>query len=673
MQHSRYFFAFAILLILAPAPARAVSVAREWNEECLAAIRIDFPAPTVHARNLFHLSVAMYDAWAAYDTNAVGVLHVEQAASTNLVAARREAISYAAYRLLTNRYGRAVNSGVSITSMTERMTALGYDPAVMTTSGPSPAAVGNRVAASVLAFGLQDGANETGNYADVTGYEPVNAPLELLIDELYITDPNRWQPLLFGTNSLTQNGQPADMIQTFVGPHWGYVKAMGLDGPRSAGVYDHFDPGQPPQLGGDGDAAYKSNNLIVLMLSDALDPDSGDMIDISPAARGNNTLGYNDGTGYPSNPVTGAAYAPHVVKHGDFGRVIAEFWADGPASETPPGHWNVLANEVSEHPLLVKQIGGAGPVVDDLEWDVKLYLALNAAVHDAAVVAWGVKARYDYVRPISSIRYMTSSGQSSDPGGAWYNPHGIPLVTGRVEMITDASSAPGQRHAHLAAFKNTQFAAVKAWAGEPADPETDYGGSEWVMGFGWTPYQRSTFVTPAFAGYVSGHSTFSRAAAEVLTEFTGSKYFPGGLSVYTAAMGSLEFEYGPSEDIELQWATYYDASDEAGISRLYGGIHVPADDGPGRILGSAVGKAAYARASQYWQAAGPETELDLQFAGAHAILRWPVRSSLTYRLQSGPHPEDLTDVVVITNIVGFETEASLPADPASAIFRVVQE
>ena len=47
------------------------SVARRMNEECLEAIRRDFPAPTVHSRNLYHSSAAMYDAWAAYDPVAV--------------------------------------------------------------------------------------------------------------------------------------------------------------------------------------------------------------------------------------------------------------------------------------------------------------------------------------------------------------------------------------------------------------------------------------------------------------------------------------------------------------------------------------------------------------------------------------------------------------------------
>ena len=95
--------------------------------------------------------------------------------------------------------------------------------------------------------------------------------------------------------------------------------------------------------------------------------------------------------------------------------MIAEFWADGPDSETPPGHWNTLANYVTDHPLLERRLGGEGPVLDPLEWDVKLYLALNGAVHDAAICAWGLKGHYDYVRPITAIRHMAGLGQSPDP------------------------------------------------------------------------------------------------------------------------------------------------------------------------------------------------------------------------------------------------------------------
>ena len=129
---------------------------------------------------------------------------------------------------------------------------------------------------------------------------------------------------------------------------------------------------------------------------------------------------------------------------------------------------------------------------------------------------------------------------------------------------------------------------MRAWLGAPEDPKTQTSGVGWVLAVEWVPYQRPTFVTPAFAGYVSGHSTFSRAAAEVLTAITGSEYFPGGLTTWTVKAGSFIHEDGPTQDVTLQWATYYDAADQAGISRLYGGIHIEADDLEGRKIGSTV-------------------------------------------------------------------------------------
>lgn len=113
------------------------------------------------------------------------------------------------------------------------------------------------------------------------------------------------------------------------------------------------------------------------------------LVDISPGAIGNNPLGSDAGTGFTTNPVAGGNYAANNVKRGDYTRVLAEFWADGPNSETPPGHWHVLANQVADNPLTVKRIRGTGPVVNDLEWDVKVYFALSAATHDAACAAWG--------------------------------------------------------------------------------------------------------------------------------------------------------------------------------------------------------------------------------------------------------------------------------------------
>jgi hypothetical protein len=307
------------------------------------------------------------------------------------------------------------------------------------------------------------------------------------------------------------------------------------------------------------------------------------IIDISPGALGNNTLGTNDGRGRARNPATDQSYAPDTVNRADFTRALAEFWADGPNSETPPGHWNVIANTVSDQLSPGLTIGGGhGHTVDRLQWDVKLYLALNGAVHDAAIAAWGAKGYYDSVRPISMIRYMGGLGQSTDPGLPSYNPQGLPLVPGVVDLTPDNQVI------------------IRAWAGAPHDPKTETAGVRWIRAVDWVPYQAPTFVTPSFAGYFSGHSTFSRAAAQVLTSFTGSEYFPGGLGEWTVKAGSLKFEAGPTGDVQLEWATYFDAADQAGLSRLYGGIHISADDLTGRRIGSQCGLAAWTLAQRYF-------------------------------------------------------------------------
>jgi hypothetical protein len=238
-------------------------------------------------------------------------------------------------------------------------------------------------------------------------------------------------------------------------------------------------------------------------------------------------------------------------------------------------------------------------VLADLEWDVKTYFALNAALHDAAVSAWDAKVKYDYVRPITAIRYMASRGQSSDPSDeSTYAADGLLLEEGLVERITLETTAPGGRHHHLIGYEGE--IAVYSWPGKP-DNLDDYSGVRWIRAAQWLPYQRETFVTPPFAGYTSGHSTFSRAGAEVLTALTGSEFFPGGLGQFVAHQGDyLEFEQGPSADVTLQWATYYDAADEAGISRLSGGIHVDADDLNGRIMGAKAGIDAWHKANTYF-------------------------------------------------------------------------
>jgi hypothetical protein len=457
--------------------------------------------------------------------------------------------------------------------------------------------VGNRIAAAVIAYGLADGSNQANAYA-APDYKPVNDPLVVNKSGATLKDPNRWQPLQI-EHMISQNGIPVtNGVQQAIGPHWGFVKSFGLPDAGDSGV--PIDPGPPPQLGGDAasDQAYKDQAVEVIRDSSRLDPGDAVTIDISPGALGNNSVGSNDGKGHPVDPATGQPYPPDVVLQGDFGRVMAEFWADGPKSETPPGHWNVLANLVSDELAPNLKIGGTGPSLDRLEWDTKLYFALNGAVHDAAIAAWGLKGHYDSVRPISMIRYMGGLGQSSDPSLPSYDKEGLPLVPGLVELITKDTTAVGGRHATLAGHEGE--IAIKAWGGNPKDPKTQIGGVKWILAVDWVPYQLPTFVTPAFAAYASGHSTFSRAAAEVLTNFTGSEYFPGGASGYTIKAGSLKFEKGPTTDIRLEWATYYDAADQAGQSRLWGGIHIVADDFAGRKLGAQCGKDAWALAQRFY-------------------------------------------------------------------------
>jgi len=582
-----------------PADLGGRSVARVWDDQTLRLIRQVVPAPTVHARNLFHVSAAMWDAWATYDGTADQYLVEEKHQAEDVKIAREAAISYAAYRVLLWRFGTVSDLQTAATELDATMASLCYRTDYAVADGDDPAAIGNRIGAAVIAFGEADGAKEAERYVD-SAYAAVNDPLLVTESGTEMRDPNRWQPLSLA-KQVSQNGLPIPgNIQAFIGPFWGHVASFALP-PSDTGT--PIDPGPPPRLGEATDQAFKDEAVEIIRRSSELDPVDGETLDISPASFGGNTLGANDGTGHPVNPATGQPYEPEVVPRADFARVLAEYWADGPKSETPPGHWNVLANEVSDSPGFQHRLGGAGPELDRLEWDVKLYFALNGAVHDAAIATWGVKGFYDSARPISMIRYMGGKGQSSDPAGRAYDPEGLPLVPGLIEVITPDSSYPGERHAHLASYRGE--IAVRAWRGFPADPKTETSGVGWIRAVDWVPYQRSTFVTPAFAGFPSGHSTFSRAAAEVMTSFTGNEYFPGGLGSFSRKPGELVHEAGPTQPITIEWATYYDAADLAGISRLYMGIHIPSDDLEGRKIGSICGKDAMALALRYFDGTAP--------------------------------------------------------------------
>ena len=176
--------------------------------------------------------------------------------------------------------------------------------------------------------------------------------------------------------------------------------------------------------------------------------------------------------------------------------------------------------------------------------DIKLFFALSNAVFDAGIAAWDAKLAYDSARPITAIRYLFA----------------------------------GQR--------------IQGYGAGPA------GGLQAIAGEAWLPYQPMTAPGPAHPDYVSGHSTYSAASAAVLRLFTGSDTF--NHSVTIRARSSLFDPALPAADLTLNWDTFTFAACEAGLSRVYGGIHFSDADLAGRTLGEQVGAAAFQKASRYW-------------------------------------------------------------------------
>ncbi|MFN2262422.1 MAG: T9SS type A sorting domain-containing protein [Psychroflexus sp.] len=613
------------------------SVAKEWNEEVLNAIRNDFARPTVHARNLFHTSVAMYDIWASFNSQSetyflgntlngyTCTFNGFTSNETNSEAIEK-AISFAVYRLINHRFEFSPGYLTDIKPSIENlMSSYGYDINYTNTdySSGDSRALGNYIAQEIINYGLQDGSNEVNDYENEF-YSPVNQPLDIEVPgNPTLTNPNRWQPLTLETFVDQSGNTIATNTPEFLSAEWGQVDGFALKN-EDLTIYptDDFDfwvyhdPGQPYSIQ-DGQGLsdpYKWNFTLTNAWSSHLDAINTPFIDISPASIGNlqsypvtfaeyqNFYDWQNGgdssPGHTLNPANGQPYQPQMIPLGDYARVLAEFWADGPDSETPPGHWFSILNELNENPQLVKKFEGNGNILSDLEWDVKIYLALGGALHDAAISAWGVKGYYDYIRPISAIRYMADQGQSSDTSLPNYDPHGIPLVNNFIETVQAGDPLVGPNDENLGKIK------LKAWRGHDIleDDNIDVAGVDWILAENWFPYQKITFVTPNFAGYVSGHSTFSSAAAKVLESFTGDPFFPGGMGTFDyQANQSLEFEEGPSVDVQLQWATYKDAADQCSLSRIWGGIHPPIDDIPGRIMGQEIGSDAFDLSKSYFE------------------------------------------------------------------------
>jgi hypothetical protein len=460
--------------ILGAAPAAlaatADSVVLQWNAAALQAIRDTHPGPPICARALAIVSTCMYDAWAAYDPLAVG---------TRLGGSlRRPALERTApnkEKAISFAAYRALADLFPQPDQVQKFTALmrqlGYDPGDSSTDVTTPSGIGNVAAQAVLEFRHHDGANQLGDLHP-GAYSDYTGYVPVNTPD-QVNDPDRWQPLRIS------DGRGGFVVQSYIAPHWGRVIPFALQSGAQ------FRPAKGPARYGTPEYEQQAREILA---------DSANLTERQ--------------------------------------KVIVEYWADGPSSEQPPGHWCLFAQFVSRRDNL------------GLDGQVKLCFVLTNALMDAGIVAWDAKRVYDSVRPITAIHYL---------------------------------------------FKGQK---VKAWAGP-------YQGTGEIDGADWQPYQVSTFVTPAFPEFISGHSTFSAAAAEVLLCFTGSDAF--GASV-TKAAGSSPAEPGlvPAADVTLSWATYSEAAAEAGLSQRYGGIHFKDGDLIGRNLGRAVGRVAWNKALRYF-------------------------------------------------------------------------
>lgn len=426
------------------------TVASQWVTTLLQAISAVSFGPPMSARAIGIVTTAMFDAWACYDAVAHGTMYgqtLRRPVQENVGLNKEKAISYAAYQALVNLFPSDTNR------FSAKMRALGYDPTDSSTDVTTPQGIGNVVSFAITSSRHSDGSNQLNNYADTTGYMPVNTAD-------VVTDPSQWQQLRYA------NGQSP----SYIGPHWGNVTPFAMTSSSE------FEPGPPPAYGGS------------TFLSQAQE-----LLDIM--------ANLNDTT-----------------------KATAEYWADGPGSIQPCGHWQFFGQFVSEKYNY------------NLDQDVKLFFLLGNAVFDAGIAAWQCKRAYNSSRPITFIR-------------ALYAGRNVPSY-----------GAPG-------------------------------GGIWTTDGSRWLPYQSITFTNPAFPGYISGHSTFSAAAAEVMSRFTGSDNF--GYSVTIPAYSSTLEALTPAHPVTLTWSTLTEAADTAGISRLYGGIHTRADNEQGQTTGRLVGKAVY--------------------------------------------------------------------------------
>ena len=489
-----------------------------WNRAVQQAVIDTSPGPTIASRAYSMVHTAMFDAWAAYDSQAISTQlgdDLQRPEADNTDANKTEAMSYAAYQVLVDLFPEQEQI------FTELMLEMGFDPNNETNNTNTPAGVGNVSAQALLEFRHEDSSNQYADYSSDESHPSVNEPG-------YSTYVDHWTSEYVPIDSE----DPDALVQEFLTPHWGEVTPFALESG------DEFRPVPPePFLLVEGEVDLETKTIHL---------DTGEVLPV-----------HEDLIGSIINPefiVQAETVVEASASLTDEQKLIAEFWEDGEGTSFPPGTWMTFGEFISAR--------------DDnsLDEDAQMFFALSNAVFDAGIATWESKTYYDYARPVRTIRTL-----------------------GELGLI-------GEYNSELGGY------AIEAWAGTGEGTQT-------ILASEFMTYQTpGSHPSPPFAEYTSGHSAFSAAGAEILELFTDSDEF--GASV-TFESGESRFESGitPEESVTLEWSTFDEAADEAGISRIYGGIHFEDGDINSRLLGSEVGQAVWDEAQFYIQG-GVETDTE---------------------------------------------------------------
>ena len=347
--------------LLPVSSAQAVTVASDWIGAATQGVRNQPQGPTVASRLYGILGTAMYDAWSAYEATPISTVlgdTLQRPTSENTQANKQEAISFAAYRVLTELLP------TQTANLTARMNSLGYDPNNTSTDTTTAAGIGNTIAATLMNARRNDGSNQLNNYVDTIGYSTPNTPTQVVDIEL-------WTPESVPIDS----GSP---LQKYLTPHWGTVESFSLT----------------------DNAQYRPPEIIPPFL---LDPNASADLQAGTITRADGTVvpisaalvGVDINPAFIQQAVDVVAFSANLT---DEQKLIAEFWEDGPGTPFPPGTWMEFGQDISQRDN------------NTLDEDVQLFFALGNAVMDAGIATWEAKLSYNSARPVRVIRELGRLG-----------------------------------------------------------------------------------------------------------------------------------------------------------------------------------------------------------------------------------------------------------------------